>query len=153
MPWMNAGFYHHMARETDTEREEWFYTAEQRAVKKAVTENIVRFSFLCALQIINMSCIASSSYIQPFPAMFNFFQHLLICFSSIIIDKLSTHIILKHVLLSGDIELNPGPYDLVKCIQASFHQGHGKFGATRGIQCSCISLYGICFSAFKSVSR
>ena len=25
--------------------------------------------------------------------------------------------------------------------------------ATRGIQCSCISLYGICFSVFKSVSR
>lgn len=64
------------------------------------------------------------------------------------------HTLLKILLFaSGDIELNPGPYAILKCIQASFHQGHEKFGNTRGIQCSCISLFSICFSTLKAVSR
>lgn len=45
-----------------------------------------------------------------------------------------------------------GPYTILNCIQASFNQGHEKFGETRGIQCTCIALYNICFSVFKDVS-
>ena len=40
-----------------------------------------------------------------------------------------------------------------RVIQASFHQGNEKFGSTKGIQCSCISLFTITFSAFKNVAR
>ena len=53
----------------------------------------------------------------------------------------------------GDIESNPGPYTIRNCVQARFSQGDPRFGDTRGIQCTCISLYGICFSAFKNISR
>ena len=55
------------------------------------------------------------------------------------------------LILCGDIESNPGPYRFLKCIQGSFHQGHHKFGVTRGIQCTCIALYGVCFSVFKPI--
>ena len=43
-------------------------------------------------------------------------------------------------------------YNIVRSVQAGFHQGHETFGATKGIQCSCISLFSVCFSVFKSVS-
>ena len=36
----------------------------------------------------------------------------------------------------------------IRAILASFHQGNDKFGETRGIQCSCISLFGIAFTVF-----
>lgn len=38
-----------------------------------------------------------------------------------------------------------------KAILASFHQGDDKFGATKGVQCSCISLFGVVFSSFKNI--
>ena len=38
-------------------------------------------------------------------------------------------------------------------IEATFHQGNDKFGSTKGIQCSCISLFCVSFSAFKNISR
>ena len=41
--------------------------------------------------------------------------------------------------------------DVVKIFQASFSQGHEKCEVTWGIPCSCISLYGFCFSSFKSI--
>ena len=40
-----------------------------------------------------------------------------------------------------------------KVIQATFSQGHPKFGRTKGIQYACISLFSICFSILKAVSR
>ena len=40
-----------------------------------------------------------------------------------------------------------------KVVQASFSQGHPKFGSARGIQCTCIFLFSICFSIFKTVPR
>ena len=36
-------------------------------------------------------------------------------------------------------------------VQASFSQGHEKFGVTQGIQCICICLYSVCFSSFKHI--
>ena len=53
----------------------------------------------------------------------------------------------------GAIEVNPGPSRIQKSVQPRFIQGHLRFVGTRGIQFSCRSLYGICFSAFKNVSR
>ena len=38
-------------------------------------------------------------------------------------------------------------------IKASFNQGNDKFGHTKGIQCSCISLFAVSFSVFKNVAR
>ena len=53
--------------------------------------------------------------------------------------------------MCGDVEKNPGPYKIAGIVQASFSQGHEKFGVTRGIQCTCISLYSVCFSSNKSI--
>ena len=44
-------------------------------------------------------------------------------------------------------------YDMssfLKITQGSFHQGHEKFGLTRGRQCTCCSLFSIAFSAVKN---
>lgn len=86
------------------------------------------------------------SYAQPFPAIFS-----TSCYTK------SLNIVyafnLGILLLCGDIEINPGPYTVLKCTKASFNQAHEKFGETRGIQCTCISLFDICFSLFKQVSR
>ena len=38
-------------------------------------------------------------------------------------------------------------------IQATFHRGNDKFGETKSIQCSCITLFGIIFSALKNIAR
>ena len=58
------------------------------------------------------------------------------------------------LLLSGDIESNPGPvtYKIQKSVSGTFHQGHSKFGNTSGIQCCCNALFAICFSLIKKVS-
>ena len=60
------------------------------------------------------------------------------------------------LLLSGDIESNPGPAPvsnkIQKAVLGSFHQGHPKFGDTSGIQCSCNALYIVCFSIIKKNS-
>ena len=45
------------------------------------------------------------------------------------------------------------PYTILKCTQGTFNQGDPKFGETRGLQCTCIARYSICFSVFKKVSR
>ena len=55
------------------------------------------------------------------------------------------------ILMCGDVEKNPGPYKIAGIVQASFSQGHEKFGVTRGIQCTCISLYSVCFSSIKLI--
>ena len=53
--------------------------------------------------------------------------------------------------MGGDVEKNQGPYNIVRIAQTSYSQGHEKFGVTREIQCTCISLYSVCFSSFKSI--
>ena len=56
--------------------------------------------------------------------------------------------------LSGDVESNPGPtYSIEKVIQGSFHQGNPIFGRTAGVQCACNSLFALCWSQAKTVSR
>lgn len=42
-------------------------------------------------------------------------------------------------------------YKIISCVSASFSQSSDRFQPT-GSQCTCITLYGICFSVFKSVS-
>ena len=51
------------------------------------------------------------------------------------------------LLLSGDVELNPGP-----SVQGSFHQGNHKFGETAGIQCSSNCFFAICYAQFRKLS-
>ena len=53
--------------------------------------------------------------------------------------------------MCGDVEENPGPYKSAGIVQASFSQGLEKFGVTGGIQCTCISLYSVCFSSIKPI--
>ena len=53
--------------------------------------------------------------------------------------------------MCGDNEKNPGAYKISGKVQASFSQGHEKFGVTWGIQCTCISLYSLCFSSIKPI--
>ena len=49
-------------------------------------------------------------------------------------------IITLIIFMCGDVEKNSGLYNIAGMVQASFSQGHEKFGVTRGIQCTCISL-------------
>ena len=49
--------------------------------------------------------------------------------------------------MCSDIEKNPGQYNFAGIVQTSFSQSHGKFIVTQGIQCTCISLYSVCFSS------
>ena len=56
-----------------------------------------------------------------------------------------------NLILSGDIELNPGPLIPNKCIQGSFHQGDPCFGNTAGSQCMCNAFWAVCYSKIKCV--
>ena len=51
----------------------------------------------------------------------------------------------------GDVKKNPGPDNIAGIVRGSFSQGHEKFGVTREIQCTCISLYSVRFSSFKPI--
>ena len=53
--------------------------------------------------------------------------------------------------MRGDVEKNSGPYNIAGIAQAFFSQGHEAFGVTRGIQCTFISLYGVCFLSSKAI--
>ena len=74
-----------------------------------------------------------------------------------ILSKIPTVFFLKLIiytlLLSGDIELNPGPDILQeiftdKSVQGSFHQGNDKFLETAGVQCSSNCFFAVCYSQF-----
>ena len=53
----------------------------------------------------------------------------------------------------GDVESNPGPFQVQKVIFGSFNQGDTeRFGETAGIQCSCNALLAICWASIKRVS-
>jgi len=58
------------------------------------------------------------------------------------------------LLLSGDIELNPGPAaEPSKCVQGSFNQGDiARFGTTAGIQCSCNALVSVLYTKCKQIN-
>ena len=61
---------------------------------------------------------------------------------------------IKLLIISGDVENNPGPYQLIKSIQGTFNQGNiSLFGNTAGKQCSCIALFSLFWCHIKQVSR
>ena len=41
-------------------------------------------------------------------------------------------------------------YTIIKVVQASHHQGDIRYGASRGIQCSCMSFMSVSWILFKS---
>ena len=45
------------------------------------------------------------------------------------------------LLMSGDIETKPGPVDIQKIVQGTFHQGDPKLGELVGSQCTCNALF------------
>ena len=53
--------------------------------------------------------------------------------------------------MRGDVQKNPGAYNIAEIAPAFFSQGHEAFGVTRGIQCTFISLYGVCFLSSKAI--
>ena len=64
------------------------------------------------------------------------------------------------LLLSGDIELNPGPPNpssskcdsaikILKFVQGNFNQGDERFHESRGIQCSCMTIVSICMTKVR----
>ena len=40
-------------------------------------------------------------------------------------------------------------YTIIKVVQATHHQGDVRYGASRGIQCSCMSLISVSWTLFK----
>ena len=53
-------------------------------------------------------------------------------------------VIMRLLLLSNDIETNPGPL-FTQCVQGSLHQGSSIFGRSAGLQSSVISLCALAF--------
>ena len=40
-------------------------------------------------------------------------------------------------------------YSVIKSAQRSYNQGHERFGTTAGMQCTCISLFSLCWSVIR----
>ena len=47
------------------------------------------------------------------------------------------------LLLSGDVETNPGPFTILKSVQGNFHQGDVQLGLFVETQCTCTALFSI----------
>ena len=61
-------------------------------------------------------------------------------------------IITRSLKLSGDVELNPGPYEIKRSVWGSFNQGNvALFGETAGRQCVCNALFLICWSVVRDI--
>ena len=61
--------------------------------------------------------------------------------------------ITRSLKLSGDVELNPGPFEMVRTVQESFNQGNvAFFGETAGRQCACNALFSTCWSFVREMS-
>jgi len=56
------------------------------------------------------------------------------------------------ILVSGDIETNPGPYTIVKWVQGSFYQVDPRLETNAGTQCVCNSLFAIAWSVIRNIS-
>ena len=69
------------------------------------------------------------------------------------LDLQHLNVIITRILkLSGDVELNPGPYAIIRSIQGSFNQGNvALFGETAGRQCVCNALFSICWSVVRDI--
>ena len=44
-------------------------------------------------------------------------------------------------------------HNIVNTVKATHHQEDSRYGASAGIQCSCMSLRPVCWNMFKSVAR
>ena len=64
-----------------------------------------------------------------------------------IITIISIYVIICMLLLSGNVELNPGPIDRI--VKASHDQGNSRYGYTAGTQCLCNSLFALIVSVLK----
>ena len=53
------------------------------------------------------------------------------------------------LLLSGDIEVNPGPP--ISAVRGSYHQADSRFGQSAGTQCMCNALFSLFFSVTRKV--
>ena len=51
-----------------------------------------------------------------------------------------------------DMSLSIRHYTLIKVIQATHHQGDVRYGASRGIQCSCMSLISVSWTSKNKIS-
>ena len=61
-------------------------------------------------------------------------------------------IITRCLKFSGDVELNPGPYEIIRSVQGSFNHGNvALFGETAGRQCPCNALFSICWSVVRDI--
>ena len=55
------------------------------------------------------------------------------------------NVVITRRLKLSDVELNPGLYEIIRSVQASFYQGNVViFGETAGRLCACNALFSIC---------
>ena len=60
--------------------------------------------------------------------------------------------LLTSLELSGNVESNPGPYEIIRSVPGSFNQGNiALFGVTAGRQGACNALFSICWSVVRDV--
>ena len=58
----------------------------------------------------------------------------------------------RSLKLSGDVELNPGPYEVIRSVQGSFNQGNvALFGKIAGRKCACNALFSFCWSVVRDI--
>ena len=71
----------------------------------------------------------------------------------IIIVGISVYSNYQQLIVDGDVESNPGPFNASKVVRGTFNQGNiQRYGDTAGIQCACNSLIAICWGTIKRVS-
>ena len=59
-------------------------------------------------------------------------------------------IITRSFKLSGDLELNPGSYEIIRSVQGNLNQGNvALVRETAGRQCACNALFSICWSVVQ----
>ena len=55
--------------------------------------------------------------------------------------------------IAGDVELNPGTYEVIKSALGSFNQGNvSLFGETADLQSACNAMFSICCSLIRKIS-
>ena len=78
---------------------------------------------------------------------------LLVLTSEVNLHHLHDAEITRSLKLSGDVELNPGPFEIVRTVQGSFNQGNvALFGEIAGRQCACNALFSFCWSVVREIS-
>ena len=78
---------------------------------------------------------------------------LLVLTSEVNLHHLHDAEITRSLKLSGDVELNPGPFEIVRTVQGSFNQDNvALFGEIAGRQCACNALFSFCWSVVREIS-